>query len=1265
MKRGARGRSAFNKTILRSIRESLGRFLAIVGIVALGCGFYAGLQMSGPLMRSNVDDYYTGTNLYDIRLVSSLGFTDADARRVAATGGVESVMPAISCDAMARMGHTQIAVRVSSINVEAAREGEQVGTSTVLSQNSSYLNRVILQEGRWPKGRGECVLSADKSVEGAGIGDTIELLYGTTDLDDVLHKKRFKVVGTVSSSNYPYTGSFGSTTLGTGTIQQYVFVSQAAFVNNMPFTDIYVRVFGAQDFQSGSDAYEAWVGTVEQNLQSKMDELRQARLADVKSDAQEKLDDARSEYEDERSKTYRKLKKAKKKLSKALSQLQDGENKIVQGRKDYEDGKAELAQKEAEALAQIADGQRQLDEAQEELVSSKKKLEEGRAQLAQGQSDYEAGESKLLKSLGVSSLSEARKALEGQKAEVAKSREALLSARTGAEEVVAGYAEVETQSLQLEQGRVAWEEGCTKLLGALAEQGIAASSLDEAAVALGEAIVQMEALGFPEEQIAPLREALASVEELQATGAKLEAGEESLRQARDRLNAAQAELVGGLAAQGIKVDDAQGAIGAIDAYVAQIDEGAKQIDEGLANVEKLEEAKAKLDESASELADGERQLKEGEQQHAAGQLTLNEQSAEAQRQLANARAQLEDAQKELEDAEAELAKGRAEYEDGLAEYKKGKAEAENKLAEAQKELDDAQQEINDIEEPDIYVLDRTKNEGLLTYDADSQRMDSIADVFPFMFFLVAALVALTTMTRMVDDDRIQIGTYKALGYSTSRIASKYLVYAGLASTTGAVIGVLVLSQVLPLIITSSYAIVYAVPLHPLPLPIDVGTALASGGMGVGVTLFATYAAVVASLRENPATLMLPRAPAAGKRILLERIGPLWRRMSFSRKVTCRNLFRYKRRLAMTVIGISGCTALLLVGFGLHDAIWDIINNQYGPIIHYDTTIGLKSDSRTSDVDEVVDYLQKTGEVTNITRVRLENMHAGVRENEETMNVQVVIPQSSSDFPRAVDLHNRLSGEGIAFNDDSVVVTEKLVMKYGVLVGGDILLFEQDTIGNVTGEGKALRVTGISENYVGNLVYVGRDAWKDVSAKKPVFSMLYACTASDAEVRTNLANELHENDNIATVVFSDETIERYRSMLSVVDFVVVVLIVSAGLLAFIVLYNLTNINIGERIREIASLKVLGFTRAEVHAYVFREIVLLALFGDALGMVLGTFLASFVITTAEVDYVMFGRAIHPPSYVYSFVITMAFTGLILLFMRRKLDNVNMVESLKSIE
>ena len=658
-------------------------------------------------------------------------------------------------------------------------------------------------------------------------------------------------------------------------------------------------------------------------------------------------------------------------------------------------------------------------------------------------------------------------------------------------------------------------------------------------------------------------------------------------------------------------------------------------------------------------------IEDGFVELAAAQLQMENQFAAAEAQIESGYSQLDAREQEIANGWKKLEEGKQELADGWKEYEEGKAEADERFADALEQLQDAQREIDEVELPDIYALDRTQSEGAATYHADAGRIDSIADVFPFIFCLVAALVSLTTMTRMVEDDRVLIGTCKALGYGTGAIAAKYLAYAGIAGVVGATVGIVILSQVLPFIVMSAYSIIYTVPLHPFPLPINLGIALTSGGLGVGVTLLATWGAVVSSLREVPATLMLPRAPKAGKRILLERITPVWRRLSFTWKVTFRNLFRYKRRFLMTVIGISGCTALLLVGFGLHDSIWDIIDCQYGPIIHFDTTVGLDDEAIELDVHRVVRCLEDSGEVTGIVRVQNENMQASADGYDETIRVNVVVPRDAEAMARVITFRNRLSGAELPLDDDAVLVTEKLALKYGLAEGDQIVLYDQDDVGNAVGEGHRLRVTGVAENYVGNLVYVGRDAYEALGAGVPVFGTIYASTTPDEDVRKGIADELHDMESVSTVIFSDETINMYRRMLSVVDMIVVVLIVSAAALAYIVLYNLTNINIGERIREIASLKVLGFTRGEVYTYIFREVGLLALIGDAVGLALGIVLERFVVTTAEVDYVMFGRTIHPPSFVYAFALTMLFTGLVVLTMRRRLDRVDMVESLKSVD
>lgn len=1298
--------SAFAKDITRSIRGSLGRFLAIMGIVALGCGFYAGLQMCGPDMRAAADELYDGTNLWDLRLISTLGFSDDDVARVSEVEGIERIMPSLTCDAMARLGTEQVAVRISSLDIDAAENSTPEGQYAIASDDDTYLNRPRLVDGRWPREAGECVVSADVVRDDYGIGDEVTLLYGSTDLEDLLNVDALTIVGTVSSSDYPYTGSFGSTNLGSGMIDQYLYVAPSSLAEDAPYTEIYLTVSGAVDELSESDEYLSVVDATKARIERLSGELSAARQEDLKTEAQEKLDEKWDEYREEKEKADKELADARKKLRDAKKEIEDGAKELEDGEAKYRDGLAEFETKRAETYRQLDEAEAEIERNQKKLDEARAELKKGEAELAAGRREYEKGLKELLKQLGAKDLRSARTSLEGNAKEIAdgiaqleagiaqiegapaQAQAGIDAANAAIAQCEAGIAQADEAIAQCEAGISQADEAIAMAQAGVAQAQAAIDRLTASRDKINETLEQLRALGddAPADQIAQLEGQLVQVEAAlaQAQAGKQEAetglaqaqagkaeAEAGLKQATD----AKAQATDGLAqakeglAQATRglaeAEEAQKQLPGLRAQLEELQKAQKDVEQGLASVAQLEAAKKKLDDSQKQLDAGKAKAKSGQAQIDAGRRKLAEGRATADAELAKAKAQLDEAAAELEDARAKLADGRKEYRQGWRDYKEGKAEADEKFGDALAQLEDAQKEIDDIELPDIYALDRTQSEGAATYHADAGRIDSIADVFPFVFFLVAALVALTTMTRMVEDDRVLIGTYKALGYGTTAIAAKYLAYAGIAGIVGATVGILVLSQVLPYIVMSSYGIIYTIPMHELPLPIDLGIALMSGGIGVGVTLLATWGAVVSSLRETPATLMLPRAPKAGKRILLERVAPIWRRLSFTWKVTCRNLFRYKRRFLMTVIGISGCAALLLVGFGLHDAIWDIIDQQYGPIIHFDTTIGLDDNAIELDVRRVIKYLESTGEVSGIVRVQNENMRAGTADDEETIRVNVVVPRDVEQMSQAITFRNRQTGEKLAFGDDTVLITEKLAIKYGLDVGDKIVLFDQDDVGNAVGDGHELEVTGVAENYVGNFVYLGRDAWSTVDGGTPVFSTIYATTTADEAIRKGIASDLHDMGDVSTVIFSDETINMYRDMLSVVDLIVVVLIVSAAALAYIVLYNLTNINIGERIREIASLKVLGFTRREVYTYIFREIALLALIGDALGMIFGIFLERFVVVTAEVDYVMFGRSIHPPSYGYAFALTLVFAALVILSMRHKLDRVDMVESLKSVD
>lgn len=1102
--------------ITRTIKGSLARFLAIAGIVALGCGFFAGLKMASPDMQEAAHTFYANQHLYDLRVISTLGLSEKDVSALASVEGVETVMPSRTVDVMATLTSSQSTARVSSF-----RPGE--------------LNQPVVVEGRLPQGPYECVVSADpKKRADISLGQQIEL----PDTSNGVHLKggSYTVVGFVNAPTYPYVSNFGTTSLGNGIVQQFVYVTEDAFAADDPYTEAYVTVQGATNYRSGSSDYQSAVDSVAERISQMNPSLASLRLQELKDDAQTQVDEARQKLEQSRQEAADKLGDTQKKLDDAEAQISAQQQKLADGQRQYNAGRQQLTASRYSAEQQFA-------QAEAQITASEAQIAQGTAELSAGEAQYQAG----------------------------------LAAFN------AGQATFAQQKSAFEAGRDAF-------LAGLAAQGITASTLEDAQQ-------QLSALGLPTSQ----------ADALLATQAQISAAEAELASQQQALAAAREEL----------------------------------------------------DQRTAQLHEAESQVAQARQDLAEARLATADQLSAAQDKLAASLSRLNAGQTALQNAEAQTNEGRQSLEDQ-------RAEVEKQLADGQAKIDEAQKKIDELKEPDVYVLDRTKEIGIAAYQADSERINDIANVFPLMFFLVAALVSLTSMTRMVSEERTLIGVHKALGYSTVQIATKYLLYALSASLLGAVIGIACLSQVLPGVIVSAYGSIYTIPNGGAPYPIQLDSALLSGLSGIGITLLSTMAAVLSSLKEEPSSLMLPKAPKAGSKILLERVEPLWSRLSFSWKVTIRNLVRYKRRLIMTLVGIAGCTALLLVAFGLRDSISDIIDNQWPAISHYDYIVGMTSDVSEEEADQINAELNQVG-ATNIHRITRENvlLESSTQKAGSLTRTTIMTSNSLQDLTGLATLRNRLSGQAIELGEDSVVITEKLAKRLGVGVGDTVQVYAQDRIGNVSGEPSTLTITGVAENYVGSYLYLGPSAWHSLGIQDQAADGWYATLPEDQATREAFGEKLINQTGVATVDDVNEAIRTYRESLAVVNRVVAILIVAAALLAFIVLYNLTNINIEERIREIASLKVLGFTRHEVDAYVFREIALLAIFGAFFGLVLGTYLEGFVVQTAEIDLVMFGRAIHAPSYWFAFGLTLVFSLLVYVAMRPKLKNIDMVESLKSVE
>lgn len=1176
-------KSAFNTETLRSITHSLGRFLAIAAIVALGTGFYVGLRMTAPDMKLAADEYFDGTSLMDIRVLSTLGLTDDDIAALRHVEGVEAVMPARETDVMASIDGEQYATRVHSLP-DAARTSDTSDGVHARSDDPDYLNRPLLVRGSWPQKTGECVLSANLVENDAiAVGDTLTITEGVQDVDQTLVTRTYTVTGFVNAPYYATSSSMGETTLGSGSIQQYMYVPESDFSADLPYTEAYLAVRGVANERASSDAYQRLVDEVADRIKALAPEREQARVDQLKSDAQKELDEKRADYERERADAQSQLDDAKRQLDDAAATIAASEQGLADGQAAYDSGASELASRRASAQAQLDDAERQIAEGQAQLDAQRPQLDDAAGQLQAARAQWQQG----------------------------------------ADALAAAWGDWERQSDEL-------DAGITRAQAGVADAAAGVDRIQKGIDALEEQIKQLDP-DKDAQKIAELRaeqDALkAQQQDLRAQMALVQATLDDLVNVqKPKLEAARAELQG-------KQDALDSSKVELEQQQAAYEGGKAQFD---ASARKLDQARADLASSRSQ----------------------------ADAQIAAAQQQLDDAAARLQDGRAQLEQGRADYDSGLAEYEQKKSDADAQLADAERRLDDAQKQIDDLERPEWLVMDRTANYGAASFEADADRVDSIAAVFPFIFFLVAALVALTTMTRMVEEERALIGTFKALGYRRTRIASKYLAYAAAASGIGSILGILALSQVLPAVIMKAYGIIYFVPELPLPLPVDPGFAGLAAGLGVGVTLFATWAAVAATLRERPAQLMLPRAPKAGKRIVLERIGPLWRHLSFSWKVTFRNLFRYKKRFVMTVIGIAGCTALLLTGLGLSNAINDIIDKQFGEITKYNAVVTLADDLSSEEQRRIDDLLDDGSLVTAHTLAMRQNMLAG-GPDEQGKRMELVVPEDPASFDRFVALNTRVGHHPVKLDDDGFVLTEKLAAELGVRAGDAVTLTEQDAIGNATGTSYEATVTGIVENYVYHYAYMGPALYEQLMGKAPDYRTVLAVTTSDPDLRVQFSNDLLAAGGVKTVAYNDETIDAYRDMMSSVNMIVVVLVTAAAALAFIVLYNLTNINITERMREIATLKVLGFTPREMNAYIFREIFLLAAIGCAVGLVLGVWMEGFVVVTAEVDQIMFGRAIHPTSFLLAFLLTMLFTVLVMLAMRGKLRRIDMVESLKSNE
>ena len=1286
------GMKALHKDFWMEIRKSKARFISIFLIVALGVAFFSGIQASSPDMRYSGDAYYEAAKLMDLKIQGTLGLTQRDVKAVSDIDDVELAEGSYSTDVMSGEDDARKVLHLESI--------------------SSNFNLLTADEGRIPEKSGEIFLDKPFAKNrGYKIGDTISV---SEDGDsELLKKTTYTVVGIGSSPLY-ISFNRGNTTLGSGEVSGFGYILPEDFEQEA-FTQIYIMVHESGDVISYTDAYDNLIRKIQKRVEGIEKEQCSLRYDEIVAEANEKLNDARKELEDGKKESEEKLGDAKKKLD-------DGQKKYEDGKKEYEDGKQQLsdAKKElTDGKQQLADGRKQIEDGWSQLNSAKQQVEDGlsqlntarsqladsEAQINEKQAELTAGYEQLNAakqqvSDGEVQLREAEKTLESKQAELDSGREQL---ETGKNTIKETKTALTGQKEQCEAGLVQVSEGESQISSseeALSGQQAQLDELTSQKEALSSQAAELQAqydagveAGKTEEELAELST------QIQTLNGQISAMEEQINAGQTQINGAQAELTAKkseLAQTRAELESSLGQINegfsqikeqeeTLSRTEAQLNEGQEELDKGKKELETkkaelsaakeeiavnqatLDDGQSQLDSARAQLSSGRQQLEEKQAQLNAGQaeiqantekltssqaeLDANEQKLlDGEKEIRENEQKLKDAKKDLEDAKKKLSDGKKEYQDG-------KKEADDKIAEAQQKIEDAQKEVDDIETPEWIVTDRNDLPEYSDFGDNAERLKNIGKVFPMIFFLVAALISLTTMTRMVEEQRTQIGTMKALGYGKASIASKYLSYAFLATVGGSIAGVLFGEKVLPFIIIQAYGIMYWNIGDHMQLDYELQYALIASGAAVICTMGATLFSCAKTLAETPASLMRPPAPKEGKRILIERISFIWKHLSFSWKSSMRNLFRYKKRLFMTIFGIAGSMGLMLVGFGLYDSIMDIAILQYDQIQHYDAMVINDEDATDSQEKDLLKFLDGNSEIDHYTRVQLTKMTAPKEKG--SVSIYVYVPENTENFKEDVTLRDRKSHEQYELTDDGAVICEKTASLIGVKTGDEITL-EKDN------RKYKVKITAVTENYMGHYVYMTPPCYEKTFGEKPEYSSTVYTMKEDAESDLEtLGNAILKYPAALSISYTSSTAGQVERMLGSLGAVIWVLIISAGMLAFVVLYNLNNINITERQRELATLKVLGFYDGEVSQYVFRENILLSFIGILAGAVFGIFLHRYVITTVEVDAVMFGRNIKPISFVYSGIITFGFSMFVNMVMHFKLKKINMVESLKSVE
>ena len=1154
-------RNAMRANLRQSILKSLGRYIAIAMIIALGAGIFVGLRMTKADMVATGQKYMDEQNMFDLRLATDYGWGREQLEKIAQLEGIVDAEGQYYVDLIARQGDS---------------EKDTVYRFYTMPEK---INRYVLRGGRLPEAPNE-ILADGYHVDDNILGTQVTVTEtNSEDSLEIMKERTFTIVGYVSNPLYMDMNR-GTTSVGNGSLENYYLVPWDAFDVDY-YAEIYLTIPG--EYAVYSDMYNDAMDAMADQLEPQLLALADERLAQVVEEAEEAYDDGYAEYQDGLQEFYEGFHEAHEELKDAWFKLRDGEQELADNEQLLLDGKA------------------QIEEAKDTLLESELALAEGQKTLANA---------KIEAYKQISDAADEMMDRYGDYAEEVAQTERELA------QVNADLATLESEILPLETQLTTLETQITQ---------------SESMISILDVNIQSSR---------------TSLEIAEKTGTADEATLAEMRQKILELEAQKTVYENQLASQ--KEEKLR-----IEAELEPLYQKRTQLEAKRDMLElKLEQQEGVMDSAYQGIMEMMAAMMVMENEFASAEAQLDSAAA----QIKSAYLELEKQEKTIEDGFVKLEEGRQELEDGWKEYCEGAEEARTKLTDARQELRDGREELADARETidgmteiTLHILDRNSNVGYTSLDSASDIVAGVSKVFPAFFLLVSALVCITTMTRMVDEERTQIGTLKALGYSNGSIISKYLLYAGTSAVLGCGLGVFAGSAIFPALLWEAYKIMLFIT-DSIVLTFNLGLCFLVVGMFTSVELLVTWYCCRRSLQEVPAELIRPKAPEVGKQLLFEKL-PFWNKVSFLNKVTIRNIFRYKQRLAMMMVGIGGCTALLLTGFGLRDTIVNVVDFQFEEVTTYDISVYFE-EGQTASQQET--FIRKTDNlVDDLTFYHQTSVEVDF--DNQTREISLIIGDDS--ITRFIDFHAKekhIDMPGVGETVLSVGVAETL----GVTVGDEITLRDSDM------NTLQVRVSGLYDNFVNNYAIVIPETVEAQWGEKPEQQMAFVEIGESRDVY-QIGAEIAELDGVMNITVSDDFAGMVKNMMDALDLVVWVVVFCAGILGAVVLYNLTNININERIREIATIKVLGFNSMETAMYVFKENLSLSVMGAVFGLGLGKVLLDFVVSQVKIDFVWFQTRALPLSYVLSVVLTILTAIIVDFVFYFRLEKINMAEALKSVE